>query len=175
MLVVRLSFVGWGFGGAAAALLFGALGWGLLHPAQAPPPSIIGKNAPDLTIVTLDGRRVSVADFRGAPLVVNFWASWCVPCRQEAPALNAAAKKYAGRVKFLGVDIQDTDAAARAYQAEIQSPYPVGPTVEGTYRQWGVSAPPETFFVDPQGIVVSRYVGPLSEKVLEVYLSQLGP
>ena len=51
----------------------------------------------------------------------------------------------------------------------------VGPTVEGTYRQWGVSAPPETFFVDRQGVVVSRYVGPLSEKVLEVYLSQLSP
>jgi cytochrome c biogenesis protein CcmG/thiol:disulfide interchange protein DsbE len=172
---VKLSLLGWGFGGAGAVLLLAALGWGLVHPANAPLTSVTGKTAPAITIATLDGNRVSVADFRGTSLVVNFWASWCVPCRQEAPVLNAAAADYAGRVQFLGVDIQDTDSAARAYQAQVNSPYPVGPAIKGSYRQWGVTAPPETFFVDRDGIVISRFIGPLSEKALKVYLSQLAP
>lgn len=170
---MKPAHIGWGLGGAAAALLMLSLGWGLIHAAKTVPPTAVGKPAPALTIESLDGKQVSLSDFRGEPVVVNFWASWCVPCRQEAPVLNAAAVKYAGRVQFLGVDIKDTDAAARAYQAEVQSPYPVGPAVEGSYAQWGVSAPPETFFIDRLGIVISRFVGPLDEHVLAVYMSQL--
>lgn len=172
---MKLSLLGLGAGGLAAALFLTALGWGLAHPVRAPAASLAGKSAPALTISSIDGRRVSIADFLGTPVVVNFWASWCVPCRQEAPVLNAAATKYAGRVQLVGVDIQDSDAAARAYQAEIQSPYPVGPAVAGSYLQWGVSALPETLFINRLGIVISRFIGPLSQQVLEVYLSQLAP
>ncbi len=160
---------GWALGGGAAALLVISLGWGLAHAANKQPKTVIGQAAPDLTIQTLDGR------FHGTPLVVNFWASWCVPCRQEAPALSATARRYSGRVQFIGVDIQDTDQAARAFQAEVRSPYPVGPAVKGSYRDWGVTAPPETFFVDRKGVVISEILGPVDSKRLEIYLSQLGP
>jgi cytochrome c biogenesis protein CcmG/thiol:disulfide interchange protein DsbE len=98
-----------------------------------------------------------------------------VPCKQEAPALTAAAQRYAGRVQFIGVDIQDTDQAARAFQAEVQSQYPVGPSLAGSYREWGVTAPPETFFLDRDGVVLSKIVGPVDSKRLEVYMSQLKP
>ena len=89
--------------------------------------------------------------------------------------LNAAATRYGGRVQFIGVDIQDSDSAARAYQAEFQSPYPVGPATAGSYLEWGVTAPPETFFVNRSGVVISKFIGPLDAKVLDVYMSQLGP
>jgi len=89
--------------------------------------------------------------------------------------LNAAATKYAGRVQFVGVDIQDSDGAARAFQAEFNSPYPVGPAISGSYLKWGVAAPPETFFIDRRGVVVSRFIGPLYMQALEIYLSQLAP
>lgn len=170
---MRLVTLVWTLGGVLVVVLIAGLGWGLSHPANKPAKSLMGQVAPDLTMASLDGERVNLGDFRGRPLVVNFWASWCVPCKEEAPVLSAAARSYSGRVQFLGVDIQDTDQAARAYQAEAQSPYPVGPAVQGSYRQWGVTAPPETFFLDRRGAVISKVVGPVDAKRLEIYMSQL--
>src|SRR6266851_3544155 len=169
-----LRLIRWIAGAGVAGLLLGAAGWGMLHAASTSPGSRVGKPAPTMTIAALDGSVVDVSSLEGTPVVVNFWASWCVPCRQEAPVLNAAALEYAGRVQFIGVDIQDSDAAARAYQAEIRSPYPVGPATVGDYRQWQVTAPPETFFVNRQGVIISTILGPVDRGQLEVYMSQLG-
>jgi cytochrome c biogenesis protein CcmG, thiol:disulfide interchange protein DsbE len=171
---MRLRVIGWTVGGGLMVVLMGSLGWGLVHPANPSPITLVGRVAPDLTIATLDGRELNLSTFHGTPLVVNFWASWCVPCKQEAPVLNASAHEYQGRVQFVGVDIQDTDAAARLYQADVQSPYPVGPTTRGSHFQWGVSGPPETFFVDRHGVVISKILGPVDSQRLEVYMSQLG-
>ena len=172
---MRLRVIGWVTGGALAVLLLGALGWGLVHASNKLPPNLLGRAAPAMTVAALDGRHLELSGFLGKPLVVNFWASWCVPCKQEAPILNAAALEYEGRVQFVGIDIQDTDSAARAYQAEVMSPYPVGPAVKGSYRDWGVTAPPETFFIDRQGVVVSKFLGPLDRQQFKVYLGLLGP
>ena len=87
--------------------------------------------------------------------------------------LAAAARRMGGQAQFVGVDIQDTDSAARAYEAEIKSPYPVGPAVHGSYRDFGVTAPPETFFVDRHGIVQSRIIGPIDSQRMEVYLAEI--
>ena len=159
----------------AAGLLLVSLWWGLVHASNMAPPNLLGQGAPEITVAALDGRQLALSDFRGTPMVVNFWASWCVPCRQEAPVLNAAARDYESRVQFLGVDIQDTDSGARAYQAEFMSPYPVGPAIRGSYRDWSVTAPPETFFVDRQGVVVSKIVGPVDASRLKLYIGLLGP
>src|SRR2546422_11402975 len=97
---MRLSVVGWMLGGGLLGLLLGSLGWGLAHPANPSPRSPVGKSAPDLTIGALDRGELRLSTFRGTPLVVNFWASWCVPCRQEAPVLNAAARQYQVRSQF---------------------------------------------------------------------------
>ncbi len=170
-----LRVVGWMAGGGIAGVLLGTLGWGLLHPAGPSPSALVGKSAPSITIASLDGSELSVPSPKEMPMVVNFWASWCVPCKQEAPVLNAAARDYAGRVQFIGVDIQDSDSAARAYQAQVQSPYPVGPSIAGSYLGWGVTAPPETFFVSPHGIVMSKIVGPVDRPRLEAHISRLAP
>ncbi|HEV2035280.1 MAG TPA: TlpA disulfide reductase family protein, partial [Candidatus Dormibacteraeota bacterium] len=160
-------------GGLAAGTLLASLGWGLLHAAQQQPSSLVGSQIPDLTIQSLDGDLISLRAFKGTPLVVNFWASWCVPCRQEAPVLAAAAQRMAGKAQFVGVDIQDTDSAARAYEAEIKSPYPVGPAIHGSYRDFGVTAPPETFFVDRHGTVQSRIIGPVDSHRMDIYLAEI--
>ena len=172
---MRLRVVAWVVGGGLASLLLGSLGWGLVNASNKMPSSLVGRASPDMTIAALDGRQLTLSSFRGTPLVVNFWASWCIPCKEEAPVLNAAARLYAGRVQFVGVDIQDTDSAARAFQADVKSPYPVGPAIKGSFHEWGVMAPPETFFIDRQGLVVSKVMGPVDRQRLEVYVSQLRP
>lgn len=171
--MTRGVLVAWVAGGLAAGTLLASLGWGLLHAAQQQPSSVVGSPVPDLTIRSLDGDLISLRALKGRPLVVNFWASWCVPCRQEAPVLAAAAQRMAGRAQFVGVDIQDSYAAARAYEAEIKSPYPVGPAIRGSYRDFGVTAPPETFFVDRHGIVEGRIIGPVDAQRMEVYMAEI--
>jgi len=170
---LRLHVLGWTVGVAMLAALMAGLGWGLTHPANKAPATLVGNPAPELAIRTFDGRDYDLAQLRGTPLVLNFWASWCVACRQEAPVLAAAAKRYAGRIQFLGADFQDTDSAAQAYEAEIKDPYPVGPIIRGSYHDFRVTAPPETFFIDRQGNVVSQFAGPFSDKLIAIYISQL--
>ena len=159
--------------GLLAGTLLASLARGLLHASQQQPSSLVGRPIPNLTIQSLDGNLVSLRAWKGTPLVINFWASWCVPCRQEAPVLAAAAQRMTGKAQFVGVDIQDTDSAARAYEADVKSPYPVGPAIHGSYRDFGVTAPPETFFVDRHGIVQSRIIGPVDSHRMDIYLAEI--
>jgi cytochrome c biogenesis protein CcmG/thiol:disulfide interchange protein DsbE len=173
---VTAARLGWGAGGAAAAVLLAALAWGLGHPANTPTDTVLGRQAPEIVVQALDGNggQLKLSDLRGRPAVVNFWASWCAPCRQEEGALKSAAQRWSGSVAFLGVDIQDSAAAARAYQAEVRYPYPVGQPVRGVPQSYGVKAPPETFFIDGRGVVVARFLGPLDAGLIERYLQLVG-
>jgi cytochrome c biogenesis protein CcmG/thiol:disulfide interchange protein DsbE len=170
---VRLVIAGWVGAGLTATLLLASLAWGVFHPAQVPASTLVGRSAPELVIQPLNGSQVRLASLRGEPVVVNFWASWCVACRQEEAALSAAARSREGRVAFVGVDIQDSDPAARAFEAEVRRPYPVGPAISGSYLDFGVKAPPETFFIDARGTVVARFLGPLNSKTIDDYLRRI--
>jgi len=153
-----------------------ALTWGLVHATQRAPVDLGGQAAPDLNIRSLpDGRETRLADLRGRPVVLNFWASWCVPGRQEAPVLNDASRRYDGRVMFLGADIKDSNQPARAYLAELRVPYAAGPVVHGSEHQYGVTAPPETFFIDRHGVIAAHVLGPVDAKRLELYIELLRP
>jgi cytochrome c biogenesis protein CcmG/thiol:disulfide interchange protein DsbE len=170
----RLGTAAWVGGGVAASLLLAALGWGLLHPATIPTSSVVGQAAPDLTLRAIEGPSVRLSDFRGRAVVLNFWASWCAPCRQEQRALEDSALRWQGRVQFLGVDFEDDPAAAAGYQRQARYPYPVGPAQRGIPAAYAVSAPPETFFVDARGVVVARFLGPLDEPAIARYLQLAG-
>ena len=163
----------WSAGGLIIGGLLSILAWGVSHPVtQQVSTGAIGREAPELAIMNLAGGEYDLASFRGKPVVINFWASWCVPCRQEAPVLNAAARANP-EVQFLGADIQDSDAAARTYQAEFGSPYPVGPIVRGSYLRFGVIAPPETYFINSKGVVVGRFLGPIDRTRLTSYIASM--
>jgi cytochrome c biogenesis protein CcmG/thiol:disulfide interchange protein DsbE len=164
---------GWLAGGVLAVVLLASLAWGLGHPAEQAPASLVGRTAPELAIQAVGGSKVALADLRGKPVVLNFWASWCPPCREEDPALKSAAAAADGRVHFVGVNIQDTAAAAVSYATEQRPPYPVGPLVFGRYQDYGVTVPPETFFIDSDGKVAARFVGPLDVATLDVYIAML--
>lgn len=166
--------IAWIAAAAGAAVLVTALAWGLAHPAGGPTDAVLGKTAPNLVVQSLDGTTAGLAALRGRPVVLNFWASWCAPCRQEEAPLKAAAQRLEGRVAFLGVDFRDSPASARATQERVQYPYPVGPAADGAATLYGVTAPPETFFLDSKGVVVARFVGPLDTSLIDRYLQLVG-
>jgi cytochrome c biogenesis protein CcmG, thiol:disulfide interchange protein DsbE len=122
-----------------------------------------------------DGDPVDLTSFRGTPLVVNFWASWCVPCVNEMPDFQEAAAELEGEVTFLGVDVQDAPPNAEAFVKRLGVDYPLALDPQREFhREVGNFAMPTTLFVDTEGIVRYRHTGPLSRdelvKLLADYL-----
>jgi cytochrome c biogenesis protein CcmG/thiol:disulfide interchange protein DsbE len=115
-----------------------------------------------------DDGRLAVEELRGYPIVVNFWASWCVPCKREAPAFHAVAARFGGRVVFVGLDTQDFKGAARRFLRRARVNYlSVRDGTDRTYIAYGLTGVPETFFLDRDGRAVDHAVGAVSRSDLE--------
>ena len=110
------------------------------------------------------GRRVALAQLRGTPVVLNFWASWCDPCRAEAPVLQRTwSRERARGVLFLGLNMQDITDDAHAFTRAASVTYPsLRDRSNGVAHRWGVTGLPETFFVSAQGRVVGHVIGAVS-------------
>jgi cytochrome c biogenesis protein CcmG, thiol:disulfide interchange protein DsbE len=128
--------------------------------------------APDFSLQTFDGKTVHLADFRGQTVVLNFWASWCGPCKDEEPTLVALSKRYdPAKVTFLGVNMQDTHADALGFLNQYHVSYPVVVDPDGNvYINYGVVGVPETYIVDPGGRIQQKIVGPVDETQLTASL-----
>ena len=122
----------------------------------------LGDTAPDFTLISFEGQSYQISELKGKVVLVNFWASWCIPCENEAAFLEKAWKYYQprGDVLFLGVDYTDTEKAARAYLDRFGITYPNGPDLEtrisDMYRMTGV---PETFIIDQNGLLADFQYG----------------
>ena len=156
--------------GVIALLLL--LGFGLYRRSLA---QVQGGPAPDFELITFKGQTVRLSALRGQVVVINFWASWCIPCREEAAYLEQTWREYKDRgVVFIGVDYLDTQSEALAYIDEFDITYPNGPDI-GTriaqaYRIRGV---PETFFIAKDGTIRDLKIGPLRPPELEQRLEAL--
>jgi cytochrome c biogenesis protein CcmG/thiol:disulfide interchange protein DsbE len=122
----------------------------------------VGDEVPDLTLQTFGGEQISFSDLRGEVLVVNFWASWCTPCEQEAAELQQAHELYSGDgVTFLGVDYVDTETEAKAYLEKFGITYPNGPDLGTRISQaFRIRGVPETYIIGPDGKLAAFKIGP---------------
>ena len=158
---------------------FGALmAWGMANkedPTGRSGITRVHEPAPQFTLALFSGQDFALEKHLGQPVIINFWASWCVPCREEAPALESTWQAYKDKgVEFVGVDIQNTEEDARAFIKEFRITYPNGPDVGGKITiNYGVVGIPVTFFVDRDGIIARRFVGALSEQQLMAWTEEL--
>ncbi len=150
------AILAWGF--LLALLLL--LGFGLLRSQQG--PISVGTVVPDFVLTTFDGQEIALQDLAGQVVVINFWASWCVTCDDEAVELEQAYQIYKDRgVAFLGVDFSDKESAALEYLETYGVTYPNGPDVGTRISQaFRVRAVPETYIVSPDGILALAKIGP---------------
>lgn len=161
-----------------AGTLLGCSGGESAGPAvgSANPQGITpGKTALDFTLQTLDGARASLSDYRGQVVLVNFWATWCPPCRAEIPALEAAhqAHRDDGLV-ILGVSVEDPPELIELFLREVDITYPILLDRNGTvYRAYRAPGLPTTVLVDRDGIIQVRHIGELSARELDQYLSEV--
>ncbi len=131
--------------------------------------------APDFSLGLFDGSTFTLSDAlrTGKPVVVNFWASWCGPCADEAPALQDAARRNADRFTFVGVDVQDLDADAQAFLRKYSVSYANGSGNAGPISiQYGMRGVPETYFIAPDGRLVRKW-NTLTAADLEQFLAEL--
>ena len=154
--------------GVVAALL-GLLGWKLFQGESQVTSSLADggtPQAPGFALERLDGKgTLELESLRGKTVVLNFWASWCGPCKDEAPLLQEAFERWEGKdVVFIGVDVQDFRGDARAFIERFGTTYPNVYDGKGsTVGRYGVTGYPETFFVDPDGKVRWRISGPVRD------------
>ena len=156
----------------------GLMAWGLSNRSPVTGLSgatVVGQPAKDFTVRSFDGGQLTLSEFEGTPVVLNFWASWCTPCRDEAPGLERVWKAYRDQgVTFLGINLQDSDEAARSHLAEFGVTYPNGPDPSGTITvDYGVIGLPVTFFVGRDGVVERRWVGAMPEWQLTAWVEAL--
>lgn len=126
--------------------------------------------APDITVYDAQGKAVKLSDMRGKPVVLNLWASWCSPCKQEMPGFQSACEKYDGQVQFMMVNLtgQDKREDAKAFLDQTGYTFPVYfDTDDSAAMNYSTGSIPTTIFIDKDGYLVTYAIGAISEAVLE--------
>lgn len=148
---------------------------GSLNGLFAKPPEEKKDVAPDFTLVLLDGKTFHLGDYKGKPVLINFFASWCLPCREEMPILQKTVEEYQPKgVVFLGVAIDDTEAKMKEFVARYGVTFPVGlDKPAAIQKSFGLYGIPTTYFIDKQGVINYSHSGSVTEELLQHELDKI--
>ncbi len=173
----------WAFVWVVSALLGSA--WIVYSRESAPLPldtnalpagPLSGYLAPDFSLTNLQGEEVNLSDLRGRPIILNFWATWCGPCRIEMPDLQNVWRQYNGSVLVIGVNNSEPADRVTSFILEMGVTYPILlDDSAATASLYQVSALPSTFFIDSQGVVQDRIIGIVNEAVMLDRLEKMLP
>ena len=176
--MVSLKTLGIGLIFVVVTALIVLLAWGIVNKTPATGLSgktRIAKQAPDFQLYLQDNTKFTLSEQIGKPIVVNFWASWCEPCRDEAPVLENIWRMYQDQALVLiGINTQDNLLDASNFVREFGITYPYGSDIDGIITiDYGVVGLPVTFFINRNGIVDQRWVGALDEKIGKAWASNI--
>jgi thiol-disulfide isomerase/thioredoxin len=172
------------------ALLFGGLSIGLLMgylilrgTGRSPDSELTSRNAAparglpitDFELETLTGETVQLSQFRGQPVVINFWGTWCPPCRNEMPLLQSAYESYAPELVILAVNVNDSVGAVERFVDEMGLTFPILMDEKDSVRmQFQVRGYPTTYFVDGDGVLREQIIGELNQEQIDASLARIG-
>jgi cytochrome c biogenesis protein CcmG/thiol:disulfide interchange protein DsbE len=173
---VKVSWLRWAIPAAVVPVLM-LLAYGFRTDPKEIPSPLLGRPAAAFSLTTFAGTPVSLESLRGKVVVLNFWASWCKPCEQEAAEMQQAweANEASGEVIFLGADYVDTEPEALAYLKKFEIDFYNGPDmgtkISQLFRMKGV---PETYFIDREGVLQYVKVGPFaSADEIQIHIDEL--
>ena len=144
------------------------------HTVPAANSARVGALAPDFAIPGIDGGTVRLSDFRGKPVVLNFWASWCNPCRKEFPLFRSTLASNGGTYQMVGVDTGDLHGDAQRFAEQQHASWPIAFDTGSVARGYGVDPLPQTFFITSDGIIVSHVIRGLNKAELTRELAKIG-
>ena len=167
-----------------AAMLLVGLAWiwvnrlpsGNAEAVGLPPAPAVGHPAPDFSLPTVDGGMVTLSELRGTPVVLNFWATWCPPCRAELPELQAASLRYADKIAIIGVNQVESVGLVAAFVSDMGLTFAIPLDAQGQVsRFYQVRSLPTSFFIDRDGVIRQMQIGPVTEATLVQLLGTVYP
>jgi peroxiredoxin len=161
-------------------VLVGAVGYTLyqnFYAKKTEETFAMGEQAPNFVLKDLQGKEVSLEDYKGKGVLINFWASWCEPCKAEMPALNNIHKKYKDKgVEVIGINAGDTELVAKTFTKEMGLEFPVVLDPKGDVQKaYKVIPLPTSFLIDKDGKVVKMITGERTEEQFEEYIKEILP
>ncbi len=155
------------------AALLAACGGGAGEDLEVAP--VLGSLAPDFELENLDGETVRLSDFRGQPVLINFWATWCGPCRVEMPDIQARHEKYAPDLVILAVDFDEPKETVQFFVDELELTFPILLDPGGKIQQlYLVRGYPSSYFVDREGLIQVVQIGVMTGNQLDEFLAEVG-